>query len=292
MVGGVYQGVACKQYVDFVTFHNIVIAWDNNWVAVYYTLNCPRCLKTCSRIHLATLAISGELIVSRYIAESITTDCRRFRLHRPLSTAYKTFLFTVTKAYMVKCPAISCYWFCYVSTHNQFTLVYVLYTSTHVQTIRTWGVGPCMQCIAIVHCYMHSLQWLFLCVNLENLPWQKGRDAADLPRFILMRINELLTGPSVFDTKCLSLPLSSIHHCSDSTLKCSMLLATEVPQTLPIWIVIHRLHKIRHTPFSCCVWLLCQSSLLCLVPSWTCWFTGSTQWVNVENLILQRYVGE
>ena len=32
---------------------------------------------------------SGELIVSRYVAESITTDCRTFWPCRPLSTVYK-----------------------------------------------------------------------------------------------------------------------------------------------------------------------------------------------------------
>ena len=31
-----------------------------------------------------------ELIVSRYVAKSITTDCRTFRPNRSLSTAYKT----------------------------------------------------------------------------------------------------------------------------------------------------------------------------------------------------------
>ena len=34
------------------------------------------------------LSISGENIGSRYVAESITTDCRPFRPRRPLSTAY------------------------------------------------------------------------------------------------------------------------------------------------------------------------------------------------------------
>ena len=41
--------------------------------------------------------VSGELIVSRYVAESITTDCRTFRPRRPLSTAYKTVLYAVDK---------------------------------------------------------------------------------------------------------------------------------------------------------------------------------------------------
>ena len=36
------------------------------------------------------MSISGELIVSRYVAESITTDAGRFgHVRRPLSTAYK-----------------------------------------------------------------------------------------------------------------------------------------------------------------------------------------------------------
>ena len=39
------------------------------------------------------LSILGKLSsvsVSRYVAESITTDCRMIRTRRPLSTAYKT----------------------------------------------------------------------------------------------------------------------------------------------------------------------------------------------------------
>ena len=36
------------------------------------------------------LSISGELIVSKYIEESITTDCKTFWPRRPLSTAYQT----------------------------------------------------------------------------------------------------------------------------------------------------------------------------------------------------------
>ena len=43
------------------------------------------------------LSISGELIVSRYVAESITTDVRMFHPRRPLSTACKTVLYTGDK---------------------------------------------------------------------------------------------------------------------------------------------------------------------------------------------------
>ena len=42
-----------------------------------------------------------ELIVSRYVAESITTDCRTFWPRRPLSTAYKP-VHELTKAYTAK----------------------------------------------------------------------------------------------------------------------------------------------------------------------------------------------
>ena len=36
--------------------------------------------------------LSHKLILSKYKAESIITDCRTFWPHRPLSTAYKTVL--------------------------------------------------------------------------------------------------------------------------------------------------------------------------------------------------------
>ena len=35
------------------------------------------------------LLISGKLIVGKYVAESITTDCRTFQPCRPLTAAYK-----------------------------------------------------------------------------------------------------------------------------------------------------------------------------------------------------------
>ena len=47
-------------------------------------------------------------------------DCRMFRPRRPLSTAYKTFCTQLTKAYMAETSCISCYWFCYISAHDQF----------------------------------------------------------------------------------------------------------------------------------------------------------------------------
>ena len=43
------------------------------------------------------LLISGKLILINYEAESITTDCRTFWPHTPLSTAYNTVLYTVNK---------------------------------------------------------------------------------------------------------------------------------------------------------------------------------------------------
>ena len=36
------------------------------------------------------LSVSGKMILSKYIAESIAIDCRTFHLHRPWSTAYKS----------------------------------------------------------------------------------------------------------------------------------------------------------------------------------------------------------
>ena len=70
-----------------------------------------------ARTHIAhkhTLVL-GELIMSRHIAESITIDVRRtFRPHRLLPTAQ------LAKAYVAKTSCISCYWFCYISAHDQF----------------------------------------------------------------------------------------------------------------------------------------------------------------------------
>ena len=44
------------------------------------------------RLSLRDRSISSELILSKYIAESInrTTDCRMFQPRRPSSTVYKT----------------------------------------------------------------------------------------------------------------------------------------------------------------------------------------------------------
>ena len=46
-----------------------------------------------------------ELILSRYVAESITTDYRTLRPRRPLSTVYKTTEFMIQKSYEA---AMSC----------------------------------------------------------------------------------------------------------------------------------------------------------------------------------------
>ena len=53
------------------------------------------------------LLISGELIVGRYVAESVTTDCRTFWTSKTLSTAYR--LHTVDKGLYIgpEHPAIS-----------------------------------------------------------------------------------------------------------------------------------------------------------------------------------------
>ena len=52
------------------------------------------------------LSISGELIVSRYVSESVTTDAGCFG-HIGLSTGYKTVLYAVDKELHMwpKCPA-------------------------------------------------------------------------------------------------------------------------------------------------------------------------------------------
>ena len=63
------------------------------------------------------VVISGELIMSRYVAESITTDAGRFS-HVGLSQLHKKHL---AKAYMAKTSCISCYWICYVSAHDWFS---------------------------------------------------------------------------------------------------------------------------------------------------------------------------
>ena len=64
----------------------------------------------------------GKLIVSNYVAVSITTDCRTFLPHRCSSAAYKTVCTQLTKAYMAETSCnqlLNSY--CYVIAHNQFT---------------------------------------------------------------------------------------------------------------------------------------------------------------------------
>ena len=62
------------------------------------------------------LSILGELIESRYVAESITTDAGCFS-HVGLCQMCTKLL---TKAYVAETFCISCYWFCHVSAHDQF----------------------------------------------------------------------------------------------------------------------------------------------------------------------------
>ena len=58
------------------------------------------------------LSISGELIVSRYVAESMTTN-------RAGVCQLRT-----KQAYMAGTSCISCYWFCSVSAHDQIAPEY------------------------------------------------------------------------------------------------------------------------------------------------------------------------
>ena len=61
------------------------------------------------------------LILSKFIAESITTDCRMIRLSGLcVNCVQNCFVLSWYRPMWPKRPAIRCYWFCYVLAHNQF----------------------------------------------------------------------------------------------------------------------------------------------------------------------------
>ena len=62
----------------------------------------------------------GELIVSRYIAESITTDAERFSHVGLCQVRTKLFCMQLIKGFVAETSCISCYWFCYVTARDQF----------------------------------------------------------------------------------------------------------------------------------------------------------------------------
>ena len=111
------------------------------------------------------LSVLGELIVSRYVHSRINNNwCRTYRPHRPLSTAYitvklyKTVLFCTQsiKAYAAETSCISCYWFCYISAHDQFAWYNYLDTCASVNmaiSVVHTGYGPpyCIMYVIMPH---------------------------------------------------------------------------------------------------------------------------------------------
>ena len=95
-----------------------------------HSYNCIDIIHDVERL-IATLSISGELIVSRYVAESITTDAGHFGHVGLCQLRTKLFCTQLTKAYVAETSCISCYWFCYVSAHDQFARD-IIYTCTKI----------------------------------------------------------------------------------------------------------------------------------------------------------------
>ena len=118
------------------------------WRSTHHTTRLPECSWILSETHttiwqtlrakmvirvlmsyrlIATLSISGELIVSRYVAGSITTDCRAFGPHRPLSTSYTTVLYTVDQS--LHCQSVLqsvVNWICYICSRSVCIIWYII----------------------------------------------------------------------------------------------------------------------------------------------------------------------
>ena len=100
--------------MEYTTCSNMVQPWALTWHHPMLSWWC------CRGSLLCMLMISGKLIVSRYIAESITTDAGCFGHVGLCQLRTKLFCTQLTKAYVAETSCISCYWFCYVSAHDQF----------------------------------------------------------------------------------------------------------------------------------------------------------------------------
>ena len=98
-----------------------------------------------------------KMIVSRYVAESITTDCRTYWLHRPLSTAYKRYVQKLHKpvnkfkAYGAETPC------------NQ--LLFILYT-TYLLTTSTLDINNIAMSLHVINFSKVTLQFLAFAVIL------------------------------------------------------------------------------------------------------------------------------
>ena len=76
-------------------------------LSTYYAQNALACMNSVHYVYICVFLFVGEVIVSRYIAESIATDEERFG-HVGLCQLciYKT---QFTKAYVAEASCISCY---------------------------------------------------------------------------------------------------------------------------------------------------------------------------------------
>ena len=139
------------------------------------------------------LLLLGELIVSIYVAESITTDAGRFG-HVGLCQLCCTQLI---KAYMAETSCISCYWFCYVYAPDQFTRY--VHTYIHTERSRFNELGyvcstvlgyPCKLFVEVIElcnlhcsvdvCFMHTLAYYvqYYVWLKSNLAWVSGAQCA------------------------------------------------------------------------------------------------------------------
>lgn len=77
--------VSASSHASLSTFKYVYVII---WIHRIITLNYIKPLLHDHDGMIATLLISGGLILSNHLAEAITTDCRTVQPHRPLSTAY------------------------------------------------------------------------------------------------------------------------------------------------------------------------------------------------------------
>ena len=95
--------------------HFLWVPKSHRSISWQFSLNC-----SWKGLGMRVLAFfSGELIVSRYVAESITMCAVRFGHIGLCQLLTKRFCTQLTMVYMAKTSCNYCYYLCYISAHNQ-----------------------------------------------------------------------------------------------------------------------------------------------------------------------------
>ena len=109
----------------------------------------------------ASMHTLGELIMSRYVRESITTDCRTFQARTYVGLCRlrtKQFCMQVTKH-----PAISCYWFSSPDFDSVAMSLYNIITHTlFVHSIVTTTWTACRLIASYCYLFTPHLRWASL----------------------------------------------------------------------------------------------------------------------------------